>query len=386
MTQLNNITMKSKLPKVETSIFTVMSQLANECGAINLSQGFPNFKINEQLKDFVKEGLDKEEVQYAPMTGRQDLRDAISEKIKEQHTINVNSNTEITITAGATQAIYTIFSAMLHSGDEVILFDPAYDCYDPSIRLQGAVPIHLELQHPSYSINWNEVKKSITSKTRMIVINNPHNPAGSVLDATDIIELEKIIESNPTIYVLSDEVYEHIQYEGEHQSVLKSKTLRERSFVTYSFGKTFHVTGWKLGYCVAPKLLTEEFRKVHQFNVFCVNNTMQYAVAKFMTETDSWRDVMPFYKQKRDLFLNLMATSRLKPLACDGTYFALFDYSKISDENDVDFAKRITKEIGVAIIPTSVFYKNKTDHKVVRICFAKTEETLRSAAELLCKI
>jgi len=378
--------MKSKLPKVETSIFTVMSQLANECGAINLSQGFPNFKINEQLKDFVKEGLDKEEVQYAPMTGRQDLRDAISEKIKEQHTINVNSNTEITITAGATQAIYTIFSAMLHSGDEVILFDPAYDCYDPSIRLQGAVPIHLELQHPSYSINWNEVKKSITSKTRMIVINNPHNPAGSVLDATDIIELEKIIESNPTIYVLSDEVYEHIQYEGEHQSVLKSKTLRERSFVTYSFGKTFHVTGWKLGYCVAPKLLTEEFRKVHQFNVFCVNNTMQYAVAKFMTETDSWRDVMPFYKQKRDLFLNLMATSRLKPLACDGTYFALFDYSKISDENDVDFAKRITKEIGVAIIPTSVFYKNKTDHKVVRICFAKTEETLRSAAELLCKI
>jgi len=378
--------MKSKLPKEETSIFTVMSQLANECGAINLSQGFPNFKINEQLKDFVKEGLDKEEVQYAPMTGRQDLRDAISEKIKEQHTINVNSNTEITITAGATQAIYTIFSAMLHSGDEVILFDPAYDCYDPSIRLQGAVPIHLELQHPSYSINWNEVKKSITSKTRMIVINNPHNPAGSVLDATDIIELEKIIESNPTIYVLSDEVYEHIQYEGEHQSVLKSKTLRERSFVTYSFGKTFHVTGWKLGYCVAPKLLTEEFRKVHQFNVFCVNNTMQYAVAKFMTETDSWRDVMPFYKQKRDLFLNLMATSRLKPLACDGTYFALFDYSKISDENDVDFAKRITKEIGVAIIPTSVFYKNKTDNKVVRICFAKTEETLRSAAELLCKI
>jgi len=351
--------MKSKLTKVETSILTVMSQLANECGAINLSQGFPNFKINEQLKDFVKEGLDKEEVQYAPMTGRQDLRDAISEKIKEQHTINVNSNTEITITAGATQAIYTIFSAMLHSGDEVILFDPAYDCYDPSIRLQGAVPIHLELQHPSYSINWNEVKKSITSKTRMIVINNPHNPAGSVLDATDIIELEKIIESNPTIYVLSDEVYEHIQYEGEHQSVLKSKTLRERSFVTYSFGKTFHVTGWKLSYCVAPKLLTEEFRKVHQFNVFCVNNTMQYAVAKFMTETDSWRDVMPFYKQKRDLFLNLMATSRLKPLACDGTYFALFDYSKISDENDVDFAKRITKEIGVAIIPTSVFYKNK---------------------------
>lgn len=378
--------MKSKLPKIETSIFTVMSQLANKCGAINLSQGFPNFKISEQLKDFVKEGLDKEEVQYAPMAGRQDLRDAIATKIKEQHHITVNSNSEITITAGATQAIYTIFSAMLHPGDEVILFDPAYDCYDPSIRLQGAVPVHLELQHPSYSINWGEVKANITSKTKMIVINNPHNPAGSVLSPSDLVQLENIIESHPNIYVLSDEVYEHIQFEGEHQSVLKSTILRQKSFVTYSFGKTFHVTGWKLGYCVAPEELTEEFRKVHQFNVFCVNNTMQYAVAKFMTETNSWRDVMPFYKQKRDLFLELMKTSKLKPLACDGTYFALFDYSDISNENDVDFAKRITKEIGVATIPTSVFYQNKTDHKVVRICFAKTEETLRKAAKLLCEI
>ena len=378
--------MKSKLPKVETSIFTVMSQLANSCDAINLSQGFPNFKISEQLKDFLKEGLDQDEVQYAPMAGRQDLRDAISEKIKEQHHVTVNSNTEITITAGATQAIYTIFSAMLHSGDEVILFDPAYDCYDPSIRLQGAVPIHLELQHPSYSINWDEVKKTITPQTKMIVINNPHNPTGSVLSANDILELEKIIESHPHLYVLSDEVYEHIQFEGEHQSVLKSTVLRPKSFVTYSFGKTFHVTGWKLGYCIAPEILTEEFRKIHQFNVFCVNNTMQYAVAKFMNETNSWRNVMPFYKQKRDLFLELMKTSRLKPLACDGTYFSLFDYSEISNENDVDFAKRITKEFGVATIPTSVFYEHKTDHKVIRICFAKTEDTLSSAAKLLCEI
>jgi len=378
--------MKSKLPKVETSIFTVMSQLANECDAINLSQGFPNFKISEQLKNYVKEGLDKEQVQYAPMIGRKDLRDAISDKIFEQHQVSINAETEITITAGATQAIYTIFSAMLFAGDEVILFDPAYDCYDPSIRLQGAMPIHLELQHPTYSINWAEVRDNITVKTKMIVINNPHNPAGSVLTKQDIFELENIIKNNPNIYVLSDEVYEHIQYNGEHQSVLKSDILRQKSFVTYSFGKTFHVTGWKLGYCVAPENLTEEFRKVHQFNVFCVNNTMQYAVAKFMSETNSWRDVMPFYKQKRDYFLNAMKGSKLKPLACDGTYFALFDYSEISTENDIDFSKRITKEIGVATIPTSVFYQNKTDNKVVRICFAKTEETLQKAAALLCNL
>ena len=373
----------SKLPKVETSIFTVMSQLANECGAINLSQGFPNFKIDEQLKNFVKEGLDLEQVQYAPMIGRKDLRDAISTKIKEQHQINVNADTEITITAGATQAIFTIFSAMLHQGDEVILFDPAYDCYDPSIRLQGAKPIHLELKHPSYNIDWTEVNKSITPKTKMIVINNPHNPCGSVLTSNDLDELEKIIQLYPHLYILSDEVYEHIQFEGEHQSVLKRKHLRNKSFVTYSFGKTFHVTGWKLGYCIAPPQLTEEFRKVHQFNVFCVNNTMQYAVAKYMNETNSWRDVMPFYKHKRDLFLNAMKGSKLKPLACNGTYFCLFNYSAISTENDVDFAKRITKEIGVATIPTSVFYQNKTDHKVIRICFAKTDDTLIKAAEVL---
>lgn len=371
----------SKLPKVETSIFTVMSQLANECNAINLSQGFPNFKIDEQLKNYVKEGLDLEQVQYAPMSGRKDLRDAISNKIFEQHQINVNADREITITAGATQAIFTVFSAILHQGDEVILFDPAYDCYDPSIRLQGAKPIHLELKHPTYNIDWNEVKQCITPKTKMIVINNPHNPCGSVLTTDDLDELEKILQLYPQIFVLSDEVYEHIQFEGEHQTVLKRKTLRNKSFVTYSFGKTFHVTGWKLGYCVAPPHLTDEFRKVHQFNVFCVNNTMQYAIAKYMNETSSWRDVMPFYKQKRDLFLNAMKGSKLKPLNCNGTYFCLFDYSNISTENDVDFAKRITKEIGVATIPVSVFYQNKTNHKVIRICFAKTDDTLLKAAE-----
>ncbi len=378
--------MKSKLPTVETSIFTVMSQLANDCNAINLSQGFPNFEIDQALKNYVKEGLDLEQVQYAPMVGRKDLRDAISDKILEQHSVQVNSNSEITITTDTTQAIYTIFSAILHPGDEVILFDPAYDCYDPSIRLQGAVPIHLELDHPTYSINWHEVNEKISSKTKMIVINNPQNPTGAVLTKNDITELEKIVSLFPELLILSDEVYEHIQFNGDHQSILKSEILRKNSFVTYSFGKTFHVTGWKLGYCVAPTILSDEFRKVHQFNVFCVNNTMQYAVAKYLTETNSWRDVMPFYKQKRNLFLDAMKSSRLKPLACDGTYFALFDYSEISSENDVDFAKRITKEYGVATIPTSVFYANKTYHKVVRICFAKTDQILLDAAEILCKL
>ncbi len=376
----------SKLPAVETSIFTVMSQLANEYGAINLSQGFPDFETDSVLKEYVKEALDNEVVQYAPMAGRQDLRDALSAKIKEQHNVQVDANTELTIVAGATQAIYTIFSAMLHDGDEVIIFDPAYDCYDPSIRLQGAVPIHIELEHPTYSIKWSKVKAAISDKTKMIVVNNPHNPTGAVLSEKDIVELENIIKDNPNILLLSDEVYEHIQFDGTHQSFLRSEILRANSFVTYSFGKTFHVTGWKLGYCAAPPILTEEFRKVHQFNVFCVNTTMQYAIAKYLNETESWRTVKPLYTKKRDLFLSAMKGSKLKPLACEGTYFCLFDYSNISMENDVDFAERLTKEIGVASIPTSVFYDNKTDHKVVRICFAKKDETLLAAAKLLSQI
>ncbi|MGV6860748.1 MAG: methionine aminotransferase [Putridiphycobacter sp.] len=377
---------ESKLPNIGTTIFTVMSKLANDVGAINLSQGFPNFKIDEKLKQYVKEALDHDEVQYAPMPGRLDLRESIANKIKIQHQIQVDPVDEITITAGATQAIYTIFAAVLNPKDEVILFDPAYDCYDPSIVLQGAIPVHLELKHPNYTIDWDEVMTTITPKTKMIVINNPHNPTGAVLSKSDILALETIIERHPNLLILSDEVYEHIQFEGKHQSVLLSDKLRHNSFVTYSFGKTFHVTGWKLGYCVAPKSLTDEFRKVHQFNVFCVNNTIQYAISKYMDNTPSWREVMPFYQAKRDLFLKAMSGSKLKPLNCHGTYFCLFDYSEISTENDVDFAKRLTKEIGVATIPTSVFYKAKTDHKVIRVCFAKTDETLLDAAKLLSGI
>ena len=363
-----------------------MSALANEHQAINLSQGFPNFQIDEQLKDFVKEGLDKEQVQYAPMPGRLDLRQALSSKMKIQHGIEVNPETEITISAGATQGIYSAIAAVISIGDEVILFDPAYDCYDPTIRLHGGIPVHLELTFPEYSINWKEVNEATSSKTKMIIINNPQNPAGTVLSKTDIIELEKLCDIYPQLIVLSDEVYEHIQFEGEHQSVLKSELLRSRSFVTYSFGKTFHVTGWKIGYTVAPAEYTEELRKTHQFNVFCVNNTMQYALCQYLNKTESWRTVKPLYSAKRELFLKGMKSSRFKQMKNEGTYFCLFDFSAISTENDVDFAKRMTIKYGVAAIPVSVFYEDKTDHKVIRFCFAKTDETLNAAIEKLCKI
>lgn len=380
------IKIKSKLPDVGTTIFTVMSALANEYDAINLSQGFPNFRIDSKLKEYVNKALEEEQVQYAPMPGRLDLRQEISKKINKQHGIDVNPDSEITITAGATQAIYSIITTIIDSNDEVILFDPAYDCYDPSIRLHGGIPIHLKLKHPTYKIDWNEVKSAINSKTKLIIVNNPHNPCGVVWRAEDISNLESIIIEHPDILILSDEVYEHIQFEGQHQSVLRSEILRPRSFVTYSFGKTFHVTGWKLGYCVAPENMTNEFRKVHQFNVFCVNNTMQYAVALYLKYHEEWRNVMPLYKKKRDLFLNAMESSRFKALDCGGTYFCLFDYSDISNEPDVDFAKRITQEFGVASIPVSVFYEDKTDNKVIRFCFAKEDNTLLKAAELLCRI
>jgi len=378
--------MQSKLPQVGTTIFTTMSALANECGAINLSQGFPNFPIDQRLKDFVIEGLNNEQVQYAPMPGRLDLRIEISKKINQQRNIVVDPESEITITAGATQAIFTAIAALIHPGDEVILFDPAYDCYDPSILLFGGKPIHLKLKFPDFAIDWNEVDQKINSRTKLIIVNNPHNPAGSAWQPGDMKSFEQIVEKHPHLLIISDEVYEHLQFSGDHQSVLQSEILRSKSFVTYSFGKTFHVTGWKTGYCIAPKELTTEFRKVHQFNVFCVNNTMQYAVARYLNQTNEWKNLAGFYKAKRDLFLAAMKNSKFKALNCEGTYFCLFDYSGISAENDIDFAKKLTRENGVATIPVSVFYEDKTDNKVIRFCFAKTDETLLTAAEKLCRI
>lgn len=376
----------SKLKEVGTSIFTVMSALANEHKAINLAQGFPDFKIDQRLKDLVVESLEKDQVQYAPMRGRPDLLNAISTKLFKQHGIQVDPVDEITITAGATQAIYTVISILVHEGDEVIMFDPSYDCYAPTVLINKGVPVHLNLTHPDYSIDWKEVRAKVTDQTRLIIVNNPHNPSGSVWNESDTVALEELVRDFPQLMILSDEVYEHIQFQGEHESVLKSPVLRDRSFVTYSFGKTLHVTGWKLGYCVAPKGYTEEFRKCHQFLVFSANNSMQYAIAKYLENDQIWQDVMPMYKHKKELFLNAIKDSRFKALNCNGTYFCLLDYSDISDLSDVEFAKEMTIKYGVAVIPVSVFYKDKRDRKVVRICFAKEDETLLKAAELLCRI
>lgn len=377
---------KSKLPHIGTTIFSVMSALANETGAINLSQGFPNFPIDVRLKDLVKKALDDEQVQYAAMPGRQDLREQLAAKLFLQHEISVNSNEEITITAGATQAIFSIISAVISPGDEVIMFDPAYDCYDPAVILQGAKAVHINLTFPDFKIDWDKVESQINPNTKLIIVNNPTNPAGSVWDSSDIVQLEKICEKHPKLLVLSDEVYEHMQFKGQHQSVLASPFLRERSFAVYSFGKTFHVTGWKIGYCIAPSMLSAEMRKVHQFNVFCVNNTMQAALANYLSSGYEWKTVSITFQEKRDFFMDAMKRSRFKPLACDGTYFVLYDYSEISALPDTDFAIWLTKEHGVASIPTSVFYEDKTDNKVVRFCFAKDEITLSKAVEKLCKI
>ncbi len=377
------MTIDSKLPNIETSIFSVISALANAEKAINLSQGFPDFPIDMALKKKVIEALAAEQVQYAPMPGRLDLRQNIAQKLMAQHGVEIDPDREITITAGATQAIYSAFTALISAGDEVILFDPAYDCYDPSIQLQGGIPIHIELDFPTYSIPWDKVKAKLNSNTKLIVINNPQNPTGAVLTAEDMAELEAIVLAHPNLIILSDEVYEHMQYEGEHASVLKYPNLYKNSIITYSFGKTFHVTGWKLGYAVAPPHLTTELRKSHQFQVFCANNTMQYAISEYLKMPNSWQSVKDFYAQKRALFLKEMAGSKLKAIPCNGTYFMLFDYLAISDEADVDFCKRLTRTHKIATIPVSVFYAKKTDHKVIRICFAKQDETLIKAAHIL---
>lgn len=377
---------KSKLPDVGTTIFSVMSSLANEEKAINLSQGFPNFEIDQRLKELVKEALANEQVQYAPMPGRLDLREQISGKLFVQHGIQVDPAQEITITAGATEAIYSIIAAVVSNGDEVFLFDPSYDCYAPSILLNGGNPIHLKLTFPEFKIDWEEVNEKISDKTKMIIVNNPHNPSGSTWTNDDLEALEKLCIEYPDLVVLSDEVYEHINFKGDHQSILKSSLLRSRSYVVYSFGKTFHVTGWKIGYCIAPINYTTEMRKVHQFNVFCVNNTMQYALSEYLKSGDEWSKVLPLYRSKRDLFLEGMKNSKFKPLNCDGTYFCLFDYSEISNLKDEDFAIWMTKEHKVASIPVSVFYKDRTDNKVIRFCFAKEDQTLTQALDKLCKI
>jgi len=376
----------SRLPNAGTSIFAVMSGLANEVGAINLSQGFPDFPISMELVDLVNHYMHKGFNQYAPMPGVLALREAIAEKASDTFGITYDPNTEITVTAGATEAIFCVITAMIHPGDEAIIIEPAYDSYAPAVELSGGVVRYSSLQVPSYTINWPEVKSLINNRTRLIMINTPHNPTGSVLLATDLAELDRITRGT-NITVMSDEVYEHLIFEGiRHESVCYYPELASRSFVIGSFGKTFHTTGWKTGFIMAPAVLMAEVRKVHQFVVFASNTPIQHAVADYLKNKKNYLQLPAFYQQKRDLFAGLVKESRFRVIPSYGTYFQLLDYSAISDEKEMDFAVRITREFGVASVPVSPFYHDKQDHKVLRFCFAKTEETLIKAAEILCTI
>lgn len=377
---------KSKLPKAGTTIFAIMSALANEYKAINLSQGFPNFETSDELISLVHHYMKKGMNQYAPMQGILPLREVISEKMEELYGTNYHPDSEITITSGGTQAIYTAIAAMIREGDEVIVMEPAYDCYVPAIEMHGGVPVFVQLKAPDYSIDWDAVKKAVSSRTKMIMINTPHNPTGAALTAGDMNQLEKIT-SDTDITIVSDEVYEHILFDGlRHESVCRYPKLAERSFVIFSFGKTYHTTGWKMGYCLAPANLSAEFRKVHQFIVFCANSPIQYALTDYMKKKEKYNELPAFYQQKRDYFIKLIKGSKFKLKPASGSYFQLLDYSDITKEKDTEFAKRMTKEYGVASIPVSVFYHENVDNKLLRFCFAKTNDTLEQAAERLLKI
>ncbi len=378
--------LKSKIPHVGTSIFTVMSALANQHKAINLSQGFPNYPSSKKLNGLVSKAMNNDYNQYAPMAGNLDLRLAITNKYQLLYDSTYDPEHEITVTAGATQAIYTIISAFIRPKDEVIIFKPAYDCYQPAIEVNGGKTIPIQLSAPDYNVDWPKVASKVTTKTKMIIINTPHNPSGSIWSKDDMLSLQKLTKDT-NIIILSDEVYEHIVFDGEqHQSVCLFEDLKARSFITASFGKTFHNTGWKIGYCCAPDYLMSEFRKVHQFNVFSVNHPAQKGIADYMQDAENYLSLNTFFQQKRDLFLNLIAESRFKFKPSKGTYFQVLDYSDITDEHDVDFAKRLTMDYKIASIPLSVFNEKGKDNHVLRFCFAKTDETLVKATEILCKI
>ena len=380
------ITINSKLPNVGTNIFSVMSQLANESNAINLSQGFPDFESPAELVDLVTDHMKKGHNQYAPMPGLLNLREKIAEKINKLHTANYHPETEITVTAGGTQAIFTALTAVIQPNDEVIILEPAYDCYSPAITLLGGLVKSFALSAPDYAIDWEMLKKLISSRTRLIILNSPHNPTGAVLTGEDIKQLNHLIQGTD-ILILSDEVYEHIIYDGkQHMSMARYPELRERSFIIASFGKLFHNTGWKMGYCAAPAWLMKEFRKVHQFLVFSVNTPFQYAIADFMNNEKFYLDLKDFYQQKRDSFRSMMQQSRFDLLPCAGSYFQCVQYGRVTNEPDLQFAKRLTTEFGVAGIPVSAFYNRKTDEHVLRFCFAKKQETLEKAVERLLKV
>lgn len=379
-------TIHSKLPNVGTTIFTSMSVLSMQHQAINLGQGFPDFPMDPVLLDLVNKAMHDGYNQYVHMNGWPALREQLSEKIFSLYGNRVDADASITITPGATYAIYTALTAILQPGDEVIVFEPAYDSYIPNIEINGGVAVTIPLDFPSYRINWNKVREKLSDRTRAIIINSPHNPTGVVLEESDIDALRSIVEGR-NMFIISDEVYEHLIFDQKpHLSILRYPDLLERSFVTYSFGKVFHCTGWKMGYCVAPADMMKEFRKVHQFNCFTSNSPVQIAFAAYLKNPTTYLYPAIQLQEKRDYFLEKMKPTRFKPLPTSGSYFQLYSYSQISNEPELAFAQRLTREYGVATIPVSAFYKNPVDHQVIRFCFAKREETLDAAAERLMKV
>ena len=376
----------SKLPRVGTTIFTVMSRLAAEHNAINLSQGFPDFDCAPELRALFTKYVNAGVNQYPPMAGIMPLREAITDKVQALYGATYDPEHEVTVVPGATYGIFTAIATLVHPGDEVILFEPAYDSYAPAVEVAGGRAVFVQLRYPDYSIDWDAVQRAITPKTRMIVINTTNNPTATVLSGEDLRMLENVLRATD-IVVVSDEVYEHIVFDGHrHQSVASFPGLAERSFVVSSFGKTYHVTGWKTGYVLAPRELMAEFRKVHQFNAFVTNSPVQYALAEYMQERDAYLTLAAFYQKKRDFFLEGVKASRFQPLPSRGTFFQNLCYDRISDEKDSDLAIRLTRERGVASIPVSVFYREPPAHRVLRFCFAKSEDTLARGAEILCRI
>jgi len=377
----------SKLPRVGTTIFTVMSQLAQDCGAINLSQGFPDFPAPARLLDRVTHHLRAGNNQYAPMAGVPELREGIADKVQRTYGHALNPETEVTVTSGATEGLFAAIQAFVHPGDEVIVFDPAYDSYDPAVTLAGGRTIHLPLLAPDFSVDWDRVRDTLRPATRMIVLNSPHNPTGAVLSGADLVALAEVLRDTDVL-VLSDEVYEHIIFDGRrHESMWRNEELAARSLVVSSFGKTYHATGWKVGYCTAPEPLMTEFRRAHQFIQFCVVTPIQLALADYLAEVpDHCAELPAFYETKRDRFLRLLESSRFALEPSAGTYFQLADYGRISAEPDTEFTRRITREAGVAAIPISVFYEHPPEQQLVRFCFAKSDTTLEKAADILCAI
>lgn len=376
--------MSSKLPNIGTTIFTTMSKMAADYNAINLSQGFPNFPIDPQLEEILARNVHENVHQYAPMAGLPTLMEQIARTVQEIYGRSIDPSSELLITAGATQAIFTAVQALIHPGDEVVIIDPAYDCYDPAIVLAGGKPVHVAME-ADFTINWPALREVISQKTRMLFLNNPHNPSGRMLSASDQAALLQLMEDYPNLLLLSDEVYEFIRFEESHRSAHDHELLRNRSVIISSFGKTFHITGWKMGYLIAPEYLMKEIKKVHQFLVFSVNSVAQKTLADYLQVTQV-SGLGQFYQQKRDTFRSLMQDSRFELLPCEGTYFQTARYHAISDKPDVEFCTWLTQEAGVAAIPLSAFFNQPTDYKTIRFCFAKTDDTLTEATQRLCRI